>query len=442
MNIRESQPRVLILNQPFVDNTGGGITLSNLFSRWKREKLAVACSGYLLTQDMDPSVCNNYYQLGSEERKWIFPFNLFGRKYYSGPININDRANNKNKIIVEKSKFRVKLILDYIFPVFDYIGVFHFQAKTKLSSSFCKWLDDFDPDVLYAQASSLENILFCLEIKKYTGKPLVFHMMDDWPSTIARRGFMKKYWTKKIINKLKELLDHTDVALSISDYMAQEYKRRYDKDFITFHNPINIEFWKSAQKNNYMLNDTPVLLYAGRVGLGIDKSLKTIAQAVDRVNQRLGLGMKFVIQAGLTPDWIKNYDCVVHRSFVSYQELPMVFSKADLLILPYDFSFKSISFIKYSMPTKASEYMASGTPILIYAPQDTALVQYAQRYDWAMVIGENNMNKLADKLEKLLTNENLRRRIGQKAKIISEKRHDANNVALNFQKIISSVVDT
>ena len=42
-----SLPKVLIINQPFNNNTGGGITLSNLFCSWGRDKLAVACSGYL-----------------------------------------------------------------------------------------------------------------------------------------------------------------------------------------------------------------------------------------------------------------------------------------------------------------------------------------------------------------------------------------------------------
>ena len=41
-------PKVLIIGQPFNNDTGGGITLTNLFNGWDRDKLAVACSGYLL----------------------------------------------------------------------------------------------------------------------------------------------------------------------------------------------------------------------------------------------------------------------------------------------------------------------------------------------------------------------------------------------------------
>lgn len=433
-----SQPKVLILNQPFVDNTGGGITLSNLFSTWNREKLAVACSGYLLTQDMDPSVCNNYYQVGSEERKWMFPFNLFRRKYYSGTVKFTDRS--KENIVEKKSKFRVKLLVKHLYPVLDFLGFSHFMTRTHLSDGFCSWIDEFAPEVLYTQASSLEDILFCLEVKKYTGKPLVFHMMDDWPATLNRSGILSNHWRDKTDEMLKVLITKADVVMSISDFMAAEYKRRYGKEFVTFHNPIDLGFWKKDQRRDYQLRASPTILYAGRIGLGIDDSLKTIAKAVHTVNKKFNFKLRLVIQSLEAPGWINDFEDVEHQTFVAYQDLPKVFAETDFLILPYDFDEESIKFIKYSMPTKAPEYMASGTPIIIFAPEDTALVEYAKNYDWAIVVIENRVDKLADKLEKLMNNISLRKKIAQNAQRISKEKHDINKVALNFQNVISTVV--
>lgn len=435
-----SLPKVLIINQPFNKNTGGGITLSNLFCNWGRKNLAVACSGYLLTDKMDPTICNNYYQLGSKERKWIFPLNLFRRKYYSGPVNIDDRANTKQKVVVERSKFRVKLILDYIVPIFDYIGVSHFQAKTKLSSSFCKWLDAIDPDVYYMQAASREGILFCNEVIKYKKRPVVFHMMDDWPSLIGVKGPMKHYWDRKIDKEFRHLLNKADLLMGISDYMCEEYKNRYGKNFVTFHNPINLNFWKKAQRNNYQLTNIPTLLYAGRIGLGIDKSLENIAEAIESVNKILQSNIKFIIQTENAPNWIKNFKNVHHQKFVAYEDLPRVFAQADILVLPYDFSPESQSYIKYSMPTKAPEYMASGTPIIIFAPEDTALVQYAEKYHWAAVVTENSVPVLIEKLKKLFFDRSLREQIATTAKNIAETRHDSVQVAREFEQLIFTTV--
>lgn len=436
-----AQPRILILNQPFVDNTGGGITLSNLFSNWDRENLAVACSGYLLTENMNPTLCNNYYQLGDKERKWIFPFNLISRKYYSGPIIISDGENNQDKVVVKKSKLRVKMILDYILPIFNYIGLSHFQAKTKVSPEFSKWLGSFKPDILYVQSHTREDILFGIELYDYLKIPMVFHMMDDWPTTVGIEGPMKDFWKRKINKEFRLLLDRADLCLGISDYMAEEYERRYGKKFVTFHNPINLEFWKKAQRNTYELPANATLLYAGRIGLGIDKSLKIIAEAVNEVNKDLQTDIKFIIQAQDAPKWIKNFTNVYHQEFVAYEDLPKGFAQADILILPYDFSPESTSFIKYSMPTKASEYMASGTPILIFAPQDTALVQYAEKYNWAEVVTENSVQVLVEKLKKMFLDGSLRERVATTAKSIAETRHNSTVVAGEFEQMISAAAE-
>jgi len=433
-----SSPKILILNQPFDTITGGGITLSNLFAHWEKEKLAVACSGYLLTDKTDASLCDNYYQIGSKEREWVFPFNLFSRKYFSGPIRLNN--NSKNNVVVKKSKLRVKLILDYIMPLFDYFGFSHFMAKASLSNEFCEWVESFNPAVVYAQATGREEVLFCLQFQEHFNIPMVFHMMDDWPKMVGVSGFRKKYWERKINAEIKQLVDKTTVALSISDYMAEAYKERYGKQFTTFHNSINIDFWKKSQRTDYQLNHQPRLLYAGRVGLGIDDSLKNIAAAIDHINSDLSINLSFALQVKDKPDWASEYQCVRHNSFVAYEELPRVFAEADLLILPYDFSEESISFIRYSMPTKAPEYMVSGTPIVIFSPEDTALVRYARKRNWAMVVQENSVDELAKVIKELLLNEALRKEIAQNAIHFAEKNHNSKTVSAEFELIINSAI--
>ncbi|MCM4156126.1 glycosyltransferase [Gramella sp. AN32] len=434
-------PKVLIINQPFNNNTGGGITLSNLFGNWEREKLAVACSGYLLKEDMDPKLCNNYYQLGSKERKWIFPFNLFSRKYYSGGLNMNNLAATQDKVVIKKSKLRVKLIMEYINPILEYIGFSNFQAKTKLSPEFCSWIDNYNPDVLYIQTHTREDILFAIEVCDYVKRPMVFHMMDDWPTLIGVKGLLKNFWKRKINKEFRLLLDRAELLMGISDYMCEEYKKRYGKKFITFHNPIKLDFWKKGQRENYEFPKSPTVLYAGRLGLGIDRSLKSIAEAIQKVNEELQTNVKFVVQAQDAPDWIKNDKNIEHRGFVKYEELPRIFSNADLLILPYDFSAESLSYIKYSMPTKAPEYMASGTPIVIFAPQDTALVQYAEKYNWAAIVTNNDVDVLAEKLKQLFIEVSLREDIAKTAKNIAEIRHDSERVVKEFQQMILKVAE-
>jgi glycosyltransferase involved in cell wall biosynthesis len=432
-------PKVLIINQPFNTDTGGGITLSNLFKGWDKDKLAVACSAYILQDNIDTSICNTYYKLGQEEHKWMFPFNYLKRKYPSGPIEFDERPIQNLSTPV--SKLRVKVIMNLFYPVLEYLGLFHAASTFQLSPRFCDWVDEFKPDVIYAQASDRSSIAFCIAVQKYVKKKMVFHMMDDWPSIISSRGLFKTYWQRKIDAEFRVLLDHCTILMSISDYMSEEYQKRYGKTFIPFHNPIDVAFWKQYPRANYALHEQPTVLYAGRTGLGIQAALKTIASAIQQVNAELNLSIKFVLQTAEIPDWATTFSCVEHRRFVPYQELPKVFSSADLLILPYDFSPRATQYIKYSMPTKASEYMASGTPIIIFAPQDTAVVRYAEAHGWAEVVTENQVEALSKTIKHLISSESAKKSLAQNAQEVAVMRHDLKIVSNDFKEVICSAVE-
>lgn len=431
-------PKVLIIGQPFNNNTGGGITLTNLFKGWDKDKIAVACSGYLLLDNIDTEVCNAYYQLGYKEHKWLFPFSLFKRKYFSGLVTFDN--SRFQDLTQPRSELRVNLIMKYFYPVLNYIGLYHCSSKIEISKEFCEWVDDFKPDVIYSQTTSRADNLFCISVQAYLKKPLIYHMMDDWPSIINETGLFKNYWYEKIDKEFRVLLDRSTVLMSISDEMAHEYKIRYHKTFITFHNAIDIEFWKKYQKLSYDLNVNPTILYAGRIGLGIETSLELIARAIQQVNEELNISMKFILQTKEKPLWFENYECVVHKSFVEYNDLPKVFSESDFLLLPYDFSQKSIKYIRLSMPTKAPEYMVSGTPIIIFAPEVTAIVKYAEQLEWALVIKENDINVITSAIRQLIKDKELRQYFAQNAIKTAEKNHNSINVTSHFKKVISSLV--
>jgi glycosyltransferase involved in cell wall biosynthesis len=265
--------------------------------------------------------------------------------------------------------------------------------------------------------------------------------MDDW-QVVLTNGLFKKYRDKKVDTALRELLERSSLLLSICDEMSIEYKERYNKDFIPFHNPVELDFWKPYQKKNYDLTNSPTLLYAGRIGLGIDSSLKTFAKAIDQVNEESNMSATFVLQTHPKekPDWLIDYKCIQHQSFVPYQELPKVMSNADFMVLPYDFAEKPLKYIRLSMPTKASEYMISGTPIIVFGPEETAIVKYAQKSGWAKVIVENKVEVVAKAIKQLFENKDERRRIAQNAIQVAERKHGSHNISRNFQDAICALV--
>ena len=433
-----SLPKVLIIGQPFNNNFGGGITQANLFGGWDKDKIAVVCTDHMFN-NLNTEICDTYYLLGSEEYKWNFPFNLLQRKVLSGSVKVK-KSNDKPGPVSAKAKFRTKIIDKYFYPSLEYIGLFHSISKITLSDKLCKWLDEYNPDVIYAQATSREGVLFCRLLQEYVKKPMIYHVMDDWPSTISQKGPFKNVWHKKIDRELRALMDKSTILLSISHDMAEEYKTRYAKNFITFHNPIEIDFFLFFQRKNYELGTTPSILYAGRIGPGIETSLETIAKAIEKVNIQFSRTVKFILQTKDKPLWVDTYNCVTHKAMVPYEELPRVFAEADFLYLPYDFSDESIRFIKYSMPTKAPEYMISGTPVIMFGPGETALMKDGQRNNWAKVVTENNVEALAEAINTLITNDALRKELAENAIRIAEANYNSVKIRNEFKEVISSLV--
>lgn len=412
--------------------------MSNLFQGWDKEKLAVAATGHIMS-GVTTDVCDTYYQLGSEEYKWHFPFNLIQKKFQSGLLVLAGGTGNSR--MVNKTSLRYILVNRLFYPLMEWIGLFHSTVRLKLSDKFISWLHAYNPELLYLQVSSYDTILFAINLKNYLGIPSVIHIMDDWPSTISRKGPFKRYWQKRIDIAFRRLLNSTDLFLGISDAMADEYKKRYGKEFHPFHNPIDIDHWSQSSTKDYFINkDNIKILYSGRIGIGIAESLIEIAQAIEELNKS-GYAIRFYIQSpAKEPDIIQqllDFKCIVINPIADYSDLPQIFSSADILVIANDFDDKGISYLRYSMPTKASEYMISGTPILIYSHEDTAVTKFFQENQCGYCITKHSIIELIHGVRDLIEDEEYRITIATKAVALAKNLFDGNKRREEFRHLLS-----
>jgi glycosyltransferase involved in cell wall biosynthesis len=428
-------PKVLIIGQSFNKNSGGGITISNLFYGWPKDSLAVA-SNDNLRSDIDISVCEQYYQLGYNEKLHPFPLNLFLPKIKCGVLINNKKSYIELKQEGNAIKGKYERIYKLLSAALKFLGIYNVLYKLKITPEFKEWVTAFNPDIIYSQLSTLELIRFVSEIHKLFYKPVALHIMDDWPSVINTPGLLFPYWKKVIDREFRELLDKSSIFMSICESMSEEYKIRYNKEFIPFHNPIEIGNWLPYSKTDWSLKDKFTILYAGRIGRGIKKSVFEIAKAVNSIS-KINNNVVFEIQTNNLFDLkklIRFNDHIKWVKPIEYTELTKRFSNVDLLILPEDFDSASIEFLKYSIQTKVPEYMISGTPILVYADKRTALAKYAIRDGWAYVVTNNDGILLMQALEKLYSNQSLRKELAERAREIAIQNEDAMIVRENFRK--------
>ena len=420
-------------------NSGGGITLCNLFRGWSPENLAVATSPKSILKS-DFNFCSNYYRLGADEDNSCILFK-FIEKASSGVVSsLNlDRIKNSTSKSYIRINFKAFLVSTFIF-LSEKLGLNFWCDRYKLSNKFISWVNDFNPDYIYTQLSTYQLILLSKELININKCKLVIHIMDDWPRNITSNCWLgKNYWDKVIDRSFRDLVECSYKFLTISHGMKVEYLERYGKTSDVFHNPVDTNLWQELSHTASMLEPKTKsfkILYSGRIGKANKNCIFLMIQAIDFIRNKLERDIELYVYS-LDHDLLslKGRNYLHLNKPIDHLAIPGLLRSVDLLYLPLDFDQNSIQFAKFSMPTKASEYMISGTPILLFAPSETYLYQHALINNWAKIVGDYSLEKLIEAIVEIQDNLEIRNNIVIHAKDFALKNFDAIIIREEFKKI-------
>lgn len=435
-------PKVLIVGQSFDNYTGPGITNTNLFSDWPYETIAIISS----TINENWKICGLQYLIGQDEAAKCFPFSLLQDGHPSIIINkekiISEKIiSPKTEILKEQKLFKRQILRNILKSILNFIGIFLLFNRLKLSDKLSMFIQDFQPDIIYTQLASIELIYLVNQIHEKHKVPIALHIMDDWPVMIHKTGLLGHYWNARTQSAFVNLINKSSVHLSISEAMSIEYKHRYGKDWVAFHNPIDRTFMNTNEKENLALEyNLNRLLYIGRIGKVNEESILFIAQTIIEMNTHKK-NIEFVIY---TKDFkheklnkLATNNCIKIFQDVPHNSVPFILKSAGVLILPLDFSKYSQKFARFSMPSKATEYMASGVPVIVFGPLQNALTIYASEKKWGFVVTQEDRNLLQNAIVELLNNNDLRHKMVTNATSMVLKNHIAENVREMFRKALS-----
>ena len=400
-------PRVLVVAPiQFNLQAGGGVTMGNLFRGWPLNAIAQIHS-YNSTEP-DRSVCTNYLS--------IPPLPIPKRPRRSEAIELLSLATGR---------------LDYLIPL----------------ENILQWTRQFAPDVIYTRPVDQPKFYWWLPqwLAHQLGIPYVTHIMDDWPARYNyQQGWRNNlFWKPMLRRSLQMLLDRAAVNIGISSEMCQAYQKRYQCEFVPFHNCIDVSQWSNCSKS-YQTENEFCLLYLGAVTedkeLG---SLLDIREAILSLRQQ-GYAVRLVIYSA--PQWksivqqrLEHLPDIVYAGYVHPSELPKVLSQADLLVLPINFDKISQTYVGYSLQTKVPEYMASGTPVLVYGPPNSPNVRYAKREGWGLVVEQQDQEQLKQAIIELIEKPELQSKLGQHARKLAFQNHDATAIRNKFRQLMYNV---
>lgn len=426
MSAGTEPPRVLFLTPAaFNRTTGGGITFGNLFAGWPKDRLATAHNDPVPTTT---ETCEQYYRLGPAEiRRWgplerIAP--AAGRAQ-GGTLPGASGAIPSGRFL----RAAKELVFGPQLP-----------DSGRLSPELERWIEAFRPGLLYTILGSNAMMELVGAVQERFALPLVVHMMDDWPETSYGGGVLGFLARGRMRRLLGGLMQRATLRMGICEAMCEAYAARYGVPFEPFQNATDAARWSTLARRDAAARTPAEVVYVGSVlPFAQLDSLVDCCNAVaqlgaEGVPVRLSIYSPALYAAPHRERLLVAPNIALHDAITDDEAFFRVIAAADALLLPVNFDDATVSYIRYSMPTKVPAYLFSGTPILAYGPAEVAQVRYAAQRDWALVVDQPGVTSLAVALRRLLVDVPLRERLSANARRTALEHHDAAQVRARFQE--------
>ena len=402
-------PRVLVITgEPFNYESATGITISNLFEGWPKDRISQIYSAKI---QPTLNICENIWQFNNTDLYVIALFNNL-----LGKVNI---WNNYNDPVIKNgvkssNKSQQSMIRRWVIPWVDLLP-YHFSIK------FYRWLEEFKPQLIYSTLGSIRLVNTVQRISRYLKIPIVPHFMDDWLTTYSVDGKSIVTTLQRIIiqNMTRGLLKDVPFGFGICDAMATEYSQRYQRHFDSFMNPVEVIPERFVSKKEVKGSGKPVrFVYVGGLHLSRYRNLKDIGNVIIRLRKE-GHNIELHIYA-------PRRDLMEHGSFLALEngvrvcgtlspnDVQKTICEYDVAVHVESFSKNPALYTRLSMSTKIPQYFAAGLPVLAYGPAELASCRYVHDNGCGKVVGKRDPKALAKAIRELASNQGVATPVGKK----------------------------
>jgi len=403
-------------------------------------KTLIICAGISETGELTATIKNLFFGWPIEKLLMVgYDYSGASSKYFGDSYVLRRSPSPKKKNLISgwfrnlnrikmtfKAQRNMRLIRDN--PI-----------DPKTFEDLLDWIDDKKPDVVYGMiGASLSNIPYVISLMEVTKKPFVLHIADDW----IRRdffGLLGLKYNRFLNDRFSHMLNKAASVLCISQAMADEYSFRYNVKAHVFHNPVPNTVWNTVSLPS---NETIRIMYFGSVERYHQDGILLLNTAIMELS-RLGICAEGVVIGKIKgkefSKMIKKLRNIHFWGYVEYHKLPEMVSKADILFMPFSFK-KSLQNVRLSMPTKLTEYMFCPQPIIVLAPEQTALMKFAIKERFAYCITRNKSKLMAKAIQELASNPILRSRLSERARDVATKGFTTDKVCPRFQKVLGDLI--
>lgn len=273
------------------------------------------------------------------------------------------------------------------------------KKKNWCTESFNKWLDEFNPEIVFL---SFSDDFFIPKIALYIANryniPIVSSIADDYffndRFSISPFYHIYRHKYKHLINEI--LTRKNSSAIYIGDKIKKQYNDYFGLNGITMYltSDIKRHQFKAFNKIN------PRISYYGNLRLGRYQTLQKIGIALNKINPSYHIDIFSNEKDSKIISILQKSVGIKFRGSVPYSEVINGMLSSDLLLIVESFEKKQINIVKYSISTKVPDSLATGSNLFVCGAYECGAIGYL--YDSNCTCCCINEKEIFNKLNELI----------------------------------------
>ncbi|HYL67319.1 MAG TPA: glycosyltransferase family 4 protein [Nitrosopumilaceae archaeon] len=301
------------------------------------------------------------------------------------------------------------------------------------------------PDIVVISVPNGDCALGSYLAAKIFRKKILIDYRDEWEDYIIKRAVSGFY--KQSYKFLKTLITRCYInsaqVVTVTNALANSLTERGVRNVKIISNGADTNVFKpydklkTRQRLGFDERDF-IILYSGGIGeyYKLDIVVRALQKLINKVqNVKLllvGGGPELQVVLNLSEDLgIRNRIFYLGPKSDKI-ELAEIISAADVGVVPYDAN----PLWKNSLPAKAFEYFACGLPVVATVYEDSTLGKLIFEHKIGLVSDPENVEALADCLERISIDNSFRKDASKKAVLLIEECFDRNKIAEKFLNLI------
>jgi glycosyltransferase involved in cell wall biosynthesis len=273
----------------------------------------------------------------------------------------------------------------------------------------------------------------------------IYKVAEMYPDLAIRQGVVRHRWMIALMRRVERLVyRRNSLIVTIAEQFAALVRERGTpaSKVVVIPDFVDVEFYRPQPRINpfseqYGLNGTFVVLYAGNIGLVQD--WESVLEAAARVRD---LALSFVVVGdGVRRDWLerqvreRGLDNVRLIPYQSRDLMPYVNAAADVVLIPMTQAGAADGF-----PSKVYSTMASARPVIVATGTGSEMAQLVTRAGCGRAVPVEDPAALVDAIRAAYADRDALRAQGIRGREFVEQHYSKAAIVGQYETVIAGLV--